>query len=249
MGLPPPKKRQVPTMAPKTEANVDEDQNAKKYKTEDGNEMPAEKEAVEWPSLLSRRSWMGIPTAPTPAKAATAAATMGDDEKKEDKDNIFLKGLVDKDGSPVDEASLQGKIVLLYFSSSWCSACVAFTPVLSVLFEEDEDDTFAVVFVSSDDTAEQCQKYYQKKHADWFLVPFQDKDQRQNLKKKYGVFAGKEQVLFPGTTRKSGIPTLVVVDRKGTCLHLLDCDNPKVHDEIAMKGTSFLDQWKDCKWE
>ena len=129
------------------------------------------------------------------------------------------------------------------------SACVAFTPVLSVLFEEDEDDTFAVVFVSSDDTAEQCQKYYQKKHADWFLVPFQDKDQRQDLKKKYGVFAGKEQVLFPGTTRKSGIPTLVVVDRKGTCLHLLDCDNPKVHDEIAMKGTSFLDQWKDCKWE
>lgn len=46
----------------------------------------------------------------------------GEEEKpaKEEEKPMFLKGLVDKDGSPVDEASLQGKVVALYFSSSWC---------------------------------------------------------------------------------------------------------------------------------
>lgn len=135
----------------------------------------------------------------------------------------------------------------IYFNTG--GACVTFTPILSVLFEEDEDDNFAVVFVSSDDTAEQCQEYFQKKHADWFLIPFEDEDQRQSLKKKYGVFAGKERGLFPDTDRKSGIPTLVVVDRQENCLQLLDCDDPKVHKEITSKGVDFLKQWENYKWE
>lgn len=128
--------------------------------------------------------------------------------------------------------------------------CVAFTPMLSVLFEDDEEDTFAVVYVSSDSTAEQCEEYYKKKHADWFLLPYEtESEQRSALKKKYGVFAGKEQPNFPDTARKSGIPTLVVVDKKGECLDLLDCDDPKVHKELQSKGTDFLKQWEAHAWD
>ena len=32
----------------------------------------------------------------------------------------FLSALENKAGEPVDEATLEGKIVALFFSSSWC---------------------------------------------------------------------------------------------------------------------------------
>eukprot|EP00547_Thalassionema_nitzschioides_P002657 CAMPEP_0194212364 /NCGR_PEP_ID=MMETSP0156-20130528/12167_1 /TAXON_ID=33649 /ORGANISM="Thalassionema nitzschioides, Strain L26-B" /LENGTH=222 /DNA_ID=CAMNT_0038940165 /DNA_START=24 /DNA_END=692 /DNA_ORIENTATION=+ len=220
-----------------------------------------EQERIEWPHALSRQSWRYLPEDTEPTNKKREASKKEDDEEdakkkpkvaeksEEETPTMFLKGLVDKEGSPVTEASLKGKIVLLYFSSSWCPGCVTFTPMLSVLFEEVEDENFAVIYVSSDDTAEQCQEYYQKKHADWFCLPFDDVQQRSELKKRYGVFAGKEQEHFPDTTRKSGIPTLVVVDREGASLELLDCDDPKVHKEIQFKGTDFLKQWESHRWE
>lgn len=164
----------------------------------------------------------------------------------------FLTDLQDKQGQAVDEATLQGKIVLLYFSSNWCPACKVFTPHLAVLYETmqeecDELSSFQVVYVSSDDSAEDCDKYMKEKHADWLRIAY-DSPLRQQLKQKYGVFAGREQANFPNTTRKSGIPTLVAVGPDGQEKDLLDCDSPAVLRDIQSKGVNFVNAWKQHAW-
>lgn len=167
----------------------------------------------------------------------------------------FLTDLEDKQGNAVDEATLKGKIVVLFFSSNWCPACQVFIPHLSVLYEtiqeENEDSTdnapWQVVYVSSDDSAADCAAYMDKKHADWLRIRY-DSPLRQALKQKYGVFAGREQGDFPSTTRKSGIPSLVVIGPDGEGKALVDCDSPDVLKEIQSKGVAFLDAWKPHAW-
>jgi cytochrome oxidase Cu insertion factor (SCO1/SenC/PrrC family) len=112
---------------------------------------------------------------------------------------------------------------------------------------QEEGIEFQVVYVSSDDTAEMCSNYMTKTHGDWLRVSYEN-EQRRELKQRYGVFAGKEQREFPDTTRKSGIPTLVVIGRDGEEKAMLDCDDPKVLKEIESKGSGFLERWEAFKW-
>ena len=84
-----------------------------------------------------------------------------------------------------------------------------------------------------------------EKHGDWLRVPF---DKTAGLKTKFGVFAGKEQSLFPDANRRSGIPTIVIVDREGKELDILDCDDSGVIKEIESKATGFLKRWESMKW-
>ena len=84
-----------------------------------------------------------------------------------------------------------------------------------------------------------------KKHGDWLRV---DWESRQAVKQEYGVFAGKEQSLFPDTKRRSGIPSLIVVGGDGKELDILDCDSPTVIKAIQSKGVGFLEQWKAHAW-
>jgi hypothetical protein len=121
---------------------------------------------------------------------------------------------------------------------------------LSVLHEEAQEDEkdFQVVYVSSDNSAEECHKYMKEKHGDWLRIPYES-PLRNQLKEQFGVFAGKEQSLFSANVqRKSGIPTLVVVDRDGKPKVVLDCDSSKVTKDVESKGTSFLDSWEQYKW-
>ena len=137
-------------------------------------------------------------------------------------------------------------LILVIFSGG---ACKRFTPLLSALHDEaaDEERMMEIVYVSSDDTEEQCSNYMKQRHGDWLCVPFVS-PLRNELKQKYGVFAGKEAPLFPGTRRQAGIPTLVVISRDGTPHVVLDCDSSKVLKDVESQGTSFLDQWEQFKW-
>jgi thiol-disulfide isomerase/thioredoxin len=156
----------------------------------------------------------------------------------------FFTALQNSRGTSVDPSSaLKGRIVALYFSAVWCPACASFTPLLSALCAQ-TTDTFQVVQVSSDISENEM---YQSGAGNWLYVPL-DAAQRQELKKQYGVFAGKEAADFPGTKRRSGIPTLVIIAPDGTERDLLDCDNPTVLDEMRSKQASFLDRWEAYKW-
>ena len=157
-----------------------------------------------------------------------------------------------KDGSTVATSeALSGKVVALYFSSSWCGACLRMTPVLHALYEEaqDDDKPFEVIFVSSDDSNTEMQSYHQQHHGDWLRIPF-DAPARNALKVRHGAFAGAESSLFRGAKRISGIPTMVIIAPNGEKLLHLDCDGGPGKRLIESKGSGVIDEWiaKGWKW-
>ncbi|XP_071501908.1 tryparedoxin-like [Diadema antillarum] len=107
-----------------------------------------------------------------------------------------------QDGSSVDTQTLvgEGRYVGLYFSAHWCPPCRAFTPNLAEFYKKfkakpEKKDQFEIVFISSDQTEDQCKMYF----ADmpWLMVPFADRAKKAELGTKFGV---------------SGIPTLVILN-------------------------------------
>ncbi|CAA6696755.1 MULTISPECIES: thioredoxin-like domain-containing protein [unclassified Lentimonas] len=118
-------------------------------------------------------------------------------------DQFFSQGLVNASGDSVDPASLDGKLVCLYFSASWCGPCKGFTPKL-LQFYETYSDQIEVVLVSKDRSADAFAAYMADYKMPWLAVPWQnDKDgdnQISDFVKKY---------------RAGGIPKLVVLSRDG----------------------------------
>ena len=109
--------------------------------------------------------------------------------------------LVDAKGDKVETSSLEGKVIGLYFSASWCGPCRAFTPQL-VEFRDRNDDKFEVVFVSSDRSGEDQQAYMKDYDMEWPAIPF-DSPLRQELGAKYGI---------------RGIPSLIIIDDQGNLI-------------------------------
>jgi len=109
--------------------------------------------------------------------------------------------LVDAKGDKVETSSLEGKVIGLYFSASWCGPCRAFTPQL-VEFRDRNDDKFEVVFVSSDRSGEDQQAYMKNYDMEWPAIPF-DSPLSQELGAKYGI---------------RGIPSLIIIDDQGNLI-------------------------------
>lgn len=97
-------------------------------------------------------------------------------------------------------SSLEGKVVGLYFSASWCGPCHRFTPKLVEAYNELalKNADFEVVFVSADEDEESFQKYFSG--MPWLAIPFSDSAARDKLDKLFTV---------------QGIPHLVVLDNSG----------------------------------
>lgn len=112
------------------------------------------------------------------------------------------------------------RIVGLYFASSWCPDCRPTTPMIKSVYESQnpttpDDKKFEVVYVSSDTNEEEMMNYMSKSHGSWGFVPFHN-EERNNLKRKFGVCAGKElfELGLSSVERKFGIPTLILIDCK-----------------------------------
>lgn len=107
--------------------------------------------------------------------------------------------LVRNNGEQVKIKDLNGKIVGLYFSASWCPPCRGFTPSLADVYNElSPKGNFEVVLVTSDRDEEAFNSYFAK--MPWLAIPFSDSATVSKLKQKFGV---------------SGIPHLVILDASG----------------------------------
>jgi nucleoredoxin len=139
--------------------------------------------------------------------------------------------LLGKDGELDTVAALDGAVAVgLYFSAHWCPPCRGFTPKLAETFKKFEGlgKGFKVVFVSSDRDEEQFKSYFAEQP--WLALPFENRDQKNALSKKYKV---------------SGIPTLVILD--GTTGEVITTDGRAAMADDP-EGASF--PWKPpTLWE
>ena len=91
-------------------------------------------------------------------------------------------------------------VVGLYFSAHWCPPCRGFTPKHAESYKaikDSGDKPFEIVFVSSDKDQEQFDAYFAE--MPWLALPFEQRDLKAKLSKKYKV---------------SGIPSLILIDAK-----------------------------------
>jgi nucleoredoxin len=106
----------------------------------------------------------------------------------------------------------------LYFSAHWCPPCRRFTPQLACVYRQlaDEGKTFGVVFVSSDNSAEEFQEYFDT--MPWVALSFDQRELKRLLSDAFEV---------------EGIPTLVLIDPKtGSC----NTDGTQVIGEFGAVG-------------
>jgi len=96
---------------------------------------------------------------------------------------------------------LKDKIILLYFTASWCPPCRKFTPIL-VEFAKKHQDKLIVVVVSRDKTKSAAVKYMKKHNAKMFYL-IKPGRYSNKLAAKFGI---------------GGIPTVVAISKDGTLL-------------------------------
>merc|ERR1712187_586294 len=85
----------------------------------------------------------------------------------------------------------------LYFSAHWCPPWRGFTPDLSKAYTDNlKKNGMEIVFISSDRDEGGFKSYFDSM-ADWYALPFSERDKKQELGEKYGV---------------NGIPCFIVLD-------------------------------------
>merc|ERR1711939_636610 len=130
--------------------------------------------------------------------------------------------LLGQDGAKTPVSTLAGKqVVGIYFSAHWCPPCRGFTPKLVEAYKKITADgkSFEIVFVSSDKDEEQFTSYF--KDMPWLALPFENRDLKKALSRKFKV---------------SGIPALILLD--GETGHILNKDGRTVLMGDAT-GTKF----------
>lgn len=114
--------------------------------------------------------------------------------------NDFADAVIGQDKNKIDPASLQGKVIGLYFSAHWCGPCRSFTPKLADRYNEivSQGHPFEIIFISADENEEEALEYFAS--MPWKMIDFNERDKESDLSSKFGV---------------RGIPTLVLVDADG----------------------------------
>ena len=109
---------------------------------------------------------------------------------------VSLPALELLDGSSVDWASLQGKLIVLEFWGSWCPFCARQNPLLDAFYKENRGRGLEVITISLDKTKQGAIDYMKK-----------------------GGYAFKAGMVTPQWSaiyrQRKGLPQLFVIDRQG----------------------------------
>jgi len=109
-------------------------------------------------------------------------------------------------------------VVGIYFSAHWCPPCRGFTPVLAEAYENitKNGKKLEIVFVSSDRSQEDFDKYYSS--MPWKALPFTDSEKKNELAEKFSVRGIPMLVLLKGGSGEVITPdgrSRVMKDEKG----------------------------------
>ncbi|KAL5482187.1 hypothetical protein EMCRGX_G022482 [Ephydatia muelleri] len=98
---------------------------------------------------------------------------------------------VDSTGGVVPPSKVaSNQLIGLYFSASWCPPCQKFLPKLIMFYKymKELGNPFEIVYVSSDHTEEDMQKYMQEKEVPWVAVKF-NHPAAERLRRQFGIEA------------------------------------------------------------
>ncbi|MHC4060891.1 MAG: redoxin domain-containing protein [Planctomycetota bacterium] len=108
------------------------------------------------------------------------------------------------DGQPFKLTDQRGKVVVLYFYASWCSACVASAPFFDGLADKFGHDKLVVLGINLDKTLDECKEFIAQKgvrYPQLFAGPWTDSP----LRKTFHVV---------------DVPTTFVIDADGKVAHI-----------------------------
>ena len=133
--------------------------------------------------------------------------------------------LITKAGASAPSNALDGKVVLLYFSASWCGPCHRFTPVLADFYDEvrGSGGNIEIVYVPGDRSRDEMMKYFKDLHGDWLALDMSDGAVIQDLNERYQV---------------RGIPALVAIQADGTVI------DAGCRDKVQSHGPASFDAWR-----
>jgi len=122
---------------------------------------------------------------------------------------------------PTADALKNTDVVALYFSAHWCPPCKAFTPKLVTTLEQlkEDDKSIEIVFVSSDRDVASFNEYFSEMD-DFHAIPYEDRDRKNALSKKFKV---------------QGIPTLILLDGKTGDAYNKDARGDVAEDPMGKK--------------
>ena len=92
------------------------------------------------------------------------------------------------------------KVVLLYFSASWCPPCKQFTPKLAAFYTamKRKQRSLEIVFVSGDRDIQSFEQYLREEHP-WTAIPYTSPT-RQQVQQYFKVNGIPKLMVFNGTT-------------------------------------------------
>ena len=124
----------------------------------------------------------------------------------------------DLSGKPIDEKTLDGKVVLLDFWATWCGPCIAEFPHLKLLYQKYKDKGFEIVGYSVDVDQEKLIAFLERNPLPWIVLSKES----------------TERVGLPPLSRYYGakaLPVVLLRDRSGKTL-LLDARGQKLDDML-----------------
>ena len=124
----------------------------------------------------------------------------------------------DLSGKPIDDKTLEGKVVLLDFWATWCGPCIAEFPHLKLLYQKYKDKGFEIVSFSVDTDQAQLFAYLERNPVPWIVLSKE----------------ATERVSLPPLSRYYGakaLPVVLLRDQAGKTL-LLDARGQKLDDVL-----------------
>lgn len=135
-------------------------------------------------------------------------------------------------------------ILGLLFAASWCPDCTDVVPAVAKVVSSQQSQQknnrnllLDVVYIASDESVEQMLSFQPNnmKH-----VPFTNVEERQHLKKRYQTCAQREMTELGLSTRRHGLPTLLLVNAQTGEVLLEDA----VEDVLTLDPETALTKWQ-----